>query len=147
MSNETISKMYPSMPERDCLAHLLTFRYFAQVFGGRSWSLTGMLKDRGHKGSWKGTANPSRAKKKSYGNIHSINDRGIAEIYESFGTNPASSLVTSSVGGGSDGMTGASVGNSAPTSPWASPKLGRKSTITTSPTIDRASSRLLPIQQ
>ena len=40
-----------------------------------------MLKDRGHKGSWKGggSSNP-RTKKKSYGNIHSINDRGIHEI-------------------------------------------------------------------
>ena len=45
-----------------------------------------MLKDRGHKGSWKGASNPNnRSKKKSYGNIHSINDRGIHEIYESFG--------------------------------------------------------------
>jgi hypothetical protein len=44
-----------------------------------------MLKDRGHKGSWKGSSNQSRTKKKSYGNIHSINDRGIHEIYESIG--------------------------------------------------------------
>ena len=56
---------------------------YVQVFGGRSWSLSGMLKDRGHKGSWKGgghSNNHARAKKKSYGNIHSINDRGIHEI-------------------------------------------------------------------
>ena len=43
-----------------------------------------MLKDRGHKGSWKGGGHSNnhhaRAKKKSYGNIHSINDRGIHEI-------------------------------------------------------------------
>ena len=40
-----------------------------------------MLKDRGHKGSWKGGgSNNPRTKKKSYGNIHSINDRGIHEI-------------------------------------------------------------------
>ena len=41
-----------------------------------------MLKDRGHKGSWKGggSNNHARTKKKSYGNIHSINDRGIHEI-------------------------------------------------------------------
>ena len=43
-----------------------------------------MLKDRGHKGSWKGGghggSNNQRTKKKSYGNIHSINDRGIHEI-------------------------------------------------------------------
>jgi hypothetical protein len=43
-----------------------------------------MLKDRGNKGSWKGAQNP-RLKKKSYGNIHTINDRGIHEIFESFG--------------------------------------------------------------
>jgi len=51
-----------------------------QVFGGRSWSLTGMLKERGHKASapWKsgvvglgvGSHGGTRAKKKSYGNIH-----------------------------------------------------------------------------
>ena len=27
-----------------------------------------MLKERGHKGSWKGASNPNRSKKKSYGN-------------------------------------------------------------------------------
>ena len=100
---------------------------FFQVFGGRSWSLTGMLKDRGHKGSWKGASNPNRTKKKSYGNIHSINDRGIHEIYESFGNE------THSTG-------------SAPTSPWSSPKLGRKSAVTVSPSLDR-SNKFLPLQK
>ena len=87
-----------------------------------------MLKDRGHKGSWKGASNPNRTKKKSYGNIHSINDRGIHEIYESFG-------------GASDGS------GSAPSSPWSSPKLGRKSAITVSPSLDRAATKLLPFQK
>ena len=100
-----------------------------QVFGGRSWSLTGMLKDRGHKGSWKGASNPHRTKKKSYGNIHSIKDRGIHEIYESFAT---------------DGTSGLS---SAPNSPWSSPKLGRKSAVTVSPSLDRAATKLLPFQK
>ena len=63
------------------LCHNLNLAIFVQVFGGRSWSLSGMLKDRGHKGSWKGGgSNNQRTKKKSYGNIHSINDRGIHEI-------------------------------------------------------------------
>jgi len=42
-----------------------------------------MLKGRG-KGNWKGSQNP-RLKKKSCSNIHTINDRGIHEILESFG--------------------------------------------------------------
>ena len=74
--------------------------------------MTGMLKDRGHKASWKGTANNQRMKKKSYGNIHSINDRGIHEIYAAIDN-----------GGGAGG----SGGGSAPTSPWSSPLMGRKS--------------------
>ena len=104
------------------------------MFGGRSWSLTGMLKDRGHKGSWKGASNPNRTKKKSYGNIHSINDRGIHEIYESFGSNATPS--EGSVGSGS-----------APSSPWSSPRLGRKSAVTVSPSLDRAATKLLPFQK
>ena len=101
--------------------------YFCQVFGGRSWSLTGMLKDRGNKGSWKGGQNP-RLKKKSYGNIYTINDRGIHEIFESFGG--------SGVAGGSSLGSGLA-GASAPTSPWGSPKMGRKSVVTMAPSIDR----------
>ena len=93
-----------------------------------------MLKDRGHKGSWKGASNPNRTKKKSYGNIHSINDRGIHEIYESFGSNATPS--EGSVGSGS-----------APSSPWSSPRLGRKSAVTVSPSLDRAASKLLPFQK
>ena len=89
-----------------------------------------MLKDRGHKGSWKGASNPNRTKKKSYGNIHSINDRGIHEIYESFATN------TSEGGSGS-----------APGTPWNSPKLGRKSAVTVSPSLDRAANKLLSFQK
>lgn len=85
-----------------------------------------MLKDRGHKGSWKGASNPARTKKKSYGNIHSINDRGIHEIYESFATEGS---------------------GSAPSSPWSSPKLGRKSGVTVSPSLDRAATKLLPFQK
>ena len=84
-----------------------------------------MLKDRGHKGSWKGAGERNRTKKKSYGNIHSIIDRGIHEIYESFG----------------DGS------GSAPSSPWSSPRLGRKSAVTISPSLDRAATKLLPFQK
>ena len=102
------------------------------MFGGRSWSLTGMLKDRGHKGSWKGASGPNRTKKKSYGNIHSINDRGIHEIIQS------QSFAST------DGSGGLS---SAPNSPWSSPKLGRKSAVTVSPSLDRAATKLLPFQQ
>ena len=91
-----------------------------------------MLKDRGHKGSWKGASNPNRTKKKSYGNIHSINDRGIHEIYESFG----GPNTTNNEGSGS-----------APSSPWSSPKLGRKSAVTVSPSLDRAATKLLPFQK
>ena len=96
-----------------------------------------MLKDRGNKNSWKGGAagsaaavimNP-RAKKKSYGNIHSINDRGIHEVYES--------LTGSPIGvGGSGGGTGG--GSSAPSSPWSSPLMGRKSIVTLAPQGDRS---------
>ncbi len=110
-----------------------------QVFGGRSWSLTGMLKDRSNKGSWKGAQNP-RLKKKSYGNIYTINDRGIHEIFESFGPGGAAGP------GSGSGLTGAS----APTSPWGSPKLGRKSVVTMAPSIDRSGggkSTLSPFQQ
>ena len=111
-----------------------------QVFGGRSWSLTGMLKDRGHKGSWKGGANHQRMKKKSYGNIHSINDRGIHEIYETLGgvangrnansSGSSSNLAAMGVGGAGVGGGG---GGSAPTSPWSSPLMGRKSIAVSSP--------------
>ena len=90
-----------------------------------------MLKDRNHKGSWKGASNPNRTKKKSYGNIHSINDRGIHEIYQSLGPNATANE-------GSD---------SAPSSPWSSPRLGRKSAVTVSPSLDRAATKLLPFQK
>ncbi len=112
-----------------------------------------MLKDRGHKGSWKGASNPNRTKKKSYGNIHSLSDRGIAEIYESFGNTGHATAATNadngsipSLGAGTGNGAGAGTG-SAPTSPWASPKLGRKATVTISPSIDRSTSKLLPLQQ
>lgn len=96
-----------------------------------------MLKDRTHKGSWKTAANSQRMKKKSYGNIHTINDRGIHEIYETFtnggaagggGQNGQSG--PSNGGGGYGGGTGSS-GSSAPNSPWSSPLMGRRSFMTT----------------
>ena len=61
-----------------------------QVFGGRSWSLSGMIKE-SSKGSWKTASPVSRVKKKSYGNIHSIKDRGIHEISESMPGTPLNS--------------------------------------------------------
>lgn len=78
-----------------------------------------MLKDRGHKGSWKGSGNPNRLKKKSYGNIHSVKDRGIYEIETAGGSNP--------------------------TSPWSSPLMGRKSVATIAPQLDKVASKLLPM--
>eukprot|EP00095_Tigriopus_kingsejongensis_P008940 snap_masked-scaffold199_size265817-processed-gene-1.12 protein:Tk08940 transcript:snap_masked-scaffold199_size265817-processed-gene-1.12-mRNA-1 annotation:"1-phosphatidylinositol -bisphosphate phosphodiesterase epsilon-1-like" len=111
-----------------------------KVFGGRSWSLSGMLKDRTHKGSWKGVANNPRTKKKSYGNIHSINDRGIHEIYETFGG------VANGSAGGSVSNLSSLGGASAPTSPWSSPLMGRKSIAVSSPLhMDRHSGKLLPM--
>ena len=96
-----------------------------------------MLKDRSNKGSWKGAQNP-RLKKKSYGNIYTINDRGIHEIFESFG---------GVVGPSGTTTAGRSlVGASAPTSPWASPKMGRKSVVTLAPSIERKTT-LSPYQQ
>ncbi len=75
-----------------------------------------MLKDRGQKGSWKSAA----SKKKSYGNIYSINDRGIHEIIETLGG--------AANGGGAAAPAGSAGANSsAPSSPWSSPLMGRKS--------------------
>ena len=104
-----------------------------------------MLKDRGHKGSWKGSASSQRTKKKSYGNIHSINDRGIHEIHEMLGgvangpggsgggpgTSPASvgGLVAPAPGDGTAGGGGGGGVGSVPVSPWSSPLMGRKSMI------------------
>ena len=76
----------------------------------------------------KGVSGPNRIMKKSNGNIHYINDRGIHEI--SFASTDSSSGLSS-----------------APNSPWSSPKLGRKSAVTVSPSLDRAATKLLPFQQ
>ena len=100
-----------------------------------------MLKDRGHKGSWKGNVSGvsnARMKKKSYGNIHSINDRGIHEIYETlggsgFGSNPNANNGDAGNGGGPAGGGGGST----PNSPWSSPLMGRKSIVTIAPQLDR----------
>ena len=102
-----------------------------------------MLKDRGNKGRWKGGSQNPRLKKKSYGNIYTINDRGIHEIFESFGGVGGGGA--SGTGSGGSGLTGAS----APTSPWGSPKMGRKSVVTMAPSIDRTGSgkTLSPFQQ
>ncbi len=113
-----------------------------------------MLKDRGHKGSWKGgmgmaAHNSQRGtKKKSYGNIHSINDRGIHEIYETFGGASPNGAAPGTAGGGGGGG-----GDSAPTSPWSSPLMGRKSVVTSAPTqfgerggVAAAGGKLLTIQ-
>ena len=62
-----------------------------KVFGGRSWTIMGMSKDH-HKGAIrKISPNVGRMKKKSYGNIHSIKDRGIHEVSETFSSSPVSS--------------------------------------------------------
>lgn len=84
-----------------------------------------MLKDRSTKGSWKGANNNQRRKKSSYGDIHSINDRGIHEIYKTLGG--------VANGGGGPGGAGYSPGGSAPTSPWSSPLMGRKAMVSMSP--------------
>ena len=111
-----------------------------------------MLKDRGHKGSWKGVAaNNQRMKKKSYGNIHSINDRGISEIYETLGASagPGGGGGTSPQPGGPGGLVVGGPG-SAPSSPWSSPIMGRKSVVTSAPTqfgerAAQAGGKLLPM--
>ena len=91
-----------------------------------------MLKDRGHKGSWKGNVggvSNARMKKKSYGNIHSINDRGIHEIRETLGG--------SGIGANPNAADGSNAVGSAPSSPWSSPLMGRKSIVTIAPQLDR----------
>ena len=96
-----------------------------------------MLKDRGHKGSWKGNmagVSNARMKKKSYGNIHSINDRGIHEIYETLGGSGFGSNPNGSEAGGGNTLGS---GSSAPSSPWSSPLMGRKSIVTIAPQLDR----------
>lgn len=123
-----------------------------------------MLKGRGNnKGNWKGAQNP-RLKKKSYSNIHTINDRGIHEIFESFGGSAAGESQYFQVGqivhyksqknhnkylgfvGSSSNTLSAS---SAPTSPWTTPKVARKSVVTIAPSIERPSAgkMLSPLQQ
>ena len=61
-----------------------------KVFGGRSWTISGMskVKEKERKISYAG-----RMKKKSYGNIHSIKDRGIHELSETFSASPVSSPI------------------------------------------------------
>jgi hypothetical protein len=105
-----------------------------------------MLKDRGHKGSWKGATNNQRTKKKSYGNIHTINDRGIHEIHEMLGgvangpngSGPGGgggsvsgpSMIPPSCSPATGGSSGGSSGaGSVATSPWSSPLMGRKSVV------------------
>ena len=63
-----------------------------KVFGGRSWTVAGMSKDH-QKGGTRKISYGVRMKKKSYGNINSIKDRGIHEISESFSYSPANSPV------------------------------------------------------
>ena len=95
-----------------------------------------MLKDRGHKGSWKGNVagvSNARMKKKSYGNIHSINDRGIHEIYETLGGSGFNANPNANNGDAGNGGPGIS----APSSPWSSPLMGRKSIVTIAPQLDR----------
>ena len=114
-----------------------------------------MLKDRGHKGSWKGvggSGGQSRMKKKSYGNIHTINDRGIHEIYESLGTvaNGGNGNGGNAGNNGTNANSGSNAmpGSSAPSSPWSSPLMGRKSIVTIAPQIDRsAAGKILPLGQ
>lgn len=60
-----------------------------KVFGGRSWTLSGMSKAKEQrKFSYAG-----KMKKVSYGNIHSIKDRGIHELSETFSASPVSSPI------------------------------------------------------
>ena len=61
-----------------------------QVFGGRSWTIHGLSKELG-KGGPRKISYAGRMKKKSYGNIHSIKDRGIHELSETFSSSPVSS--------------------------------------------------------
>ena len=51
-----------------------------KVFGGRSWTLEGRDASKGSARKPSNMGLGTRIKKKSYGNIHSINDRGIHEI-------------------------------------------------------------------
>jgi len=64
-----------------------------KVFGGRSWTISGMSKDHHKGGVRKISSHVGRMKKKSYGNIHSIKDRGIHEISETFSSSPVSSPI------------------------------------------------------
>ena len=63
-----------------------------KVFGGRSWTVEGKSKDH-QKGTPRKISHVGRMKKKSYGNIHSLQDRGIHEISKSFMSSPISSPV------------------------------------------------------
>ena len=63
-----------------------------KVFGGRSWTIEGMSKDH-LKGGARKISHVGRMKKKSYGNINSIQDRGIHEVSKTFSSSPVSSPV------------------------------------------------------
>ncbi len=101
-----------------------------------------------------------RAKKKSYGNIHSINDRGIHEIYETLGAVVSNGAQRGDgghggggggAGGGQGGPGGGTGADSAPASPWSSPLMGRRSVVTSTPAqfgerAATAGGKLLPLQ-
>ena len=61
-----------------------------KVFGGRSWTIEGLSKDH-HKSGARKISHVGRMKKKSYGNINSLQDRGIHEISKTFSSSPVSS--------------------------------------------------------
>jgi phosphatidylinositol phospholipase C epsilon len=63
-----------------------------KVFGGRSWTASGMSKESSKAGGRK-ISYGGRMKKMSYGNIHSIKDRGIHELSETFSASPVSSPI------------------------------------------------------
>ena len=61
-----------------------------KVFGGRSWTIEGMSKDH-HKSASRKKSHVGRMKRKSYGNINYLQDRGIHEISKPFSSSPVSS--------------------------------------------------------
>ena len=63
-----------------------------KVFGGRSWTIGGMSKEL-NKGAVRKITHAARLKKMSYGNIHSIKDRGIHELSETFSSSPMASPI------------------------------------------------------
>ena len=61
-----------------------------KVFGGRSWTIEGMSEDH-HKSASRKKSHVGRMKRKSYGNINYLQDRGIHEISKPFSSGPVSS--------------------------------------------------------